>query len=146
MALPFVPVSGAHRWVRQTGRGGTPMKPPSFNLSASVVKLEDAIVTLSGPALAISGIIAGVDLLTAGSILKQLSWLALVWAITLLLSLDFNVLALGIRAHRVYTSADKSAWRKVSEIALLVALAAAISSVSIQMQSVVARVNAESGV
>jgi hypothetical protein len=118
----------------------------NISLSRAVTWFEESIVTLSGPALAISGIIAGVDLLTAGSILKQLSWLAIVWAITLLLSLDFNVLALGVRAHRVYTCASKSAWRKVGEIALVVAIAAAVSSVSIQMQSVVARVNAESGV
>jgi len=57
--------------------------------------LEDAIITLSGPALAISGIIAGVDLLTGGHILQQSPALALAWAICLLLTLDFQVLALG---------------------------------------------------
>src|ERR1700730_1330466 len=103
------------------------------SLRTIVASLEDGIIVLSGPALAISGIIAGVDLVTGGNILKSISWLALVWAITLLLTLDFQVLALGVRAHRVYTSADKSTRRKVVEIAIAVLIAAAISFVSIQM-------------
>lgn len=107
-----------------------------------VAKLEDAIITISGPALAISGIIAGVDLVTGGNILRSLWWLSLVWAITLLLTLDFQVLALGVRAHRVYSS-NKDGWRKFFEIALSFFIAAAISYVSIQMQSIIARVNAE---
>jgi hypothetical protein len=67
-----------------------------------------------------------------------------VWAITLLLTLDFQVLALGVRAHRVYSS-GKHAGQKVVEILLVVLIAAAISFVSIQMQSIIARVNAEAG-
>ena len=34
------------------------------SLRKAVYALEDAVITLSGPALAVSGIIAGVDLLT----------------------------------------------------------------------------------
>src|SRR5438270_5642385 len=110
------------------------------NLKQSVNWLEDAIITLSGPALAISGIIAGVDLLTGGNILKQIWWLSLAWAICLLLTLDFQVLSLGARSHKVYLS-DKSTKRKIGEIVIAVAIAAAISYVSIQMQSIIARSN-----
>jgi hypothetical protein len=117
-------------------------KAPS--LKHAVATLEDGIIVLSGPALAISGIIAGVDLVTGGNVLKSISWLGLVWAITLLLTLDFQVLALGVRAHRVYSS-GKPAGQKVVEILLVVLIAAAISFVSIQMQSIIARVNAEVG-
>ena len=116
----------------------------TLSLKRAVAKLEDGIIVLSGPALAISGIIAGVDLVTGGNVLKSVSWLGLVWAITLLLTLDFQVLALGVRAHRVYTS-EKPIRQKVVEILLVVLIAAAISFVSIQMQSVIARVNAEMG-
>jgi hypothetical protein len=119
-----------------------PWKAPS--LKHAVASLEDGIIVLSGPALAISGIIAGVDLVTGGNVLKSISWLGLVWAITLLLTLDFQVLALGVRAHRVYSS-GKRAGQKVVEILLVVLIAAAISFVSIQMQSIIARVNAEAG-
>jgi transposase len=114
------------------------------SLKHAVATLEDGIIVLSGPALAISGIIAGVDLVTGGNVLKSISWLGLVWAITLLLTLDFQVLALGVRAHRVYSS-GKHAGQKVVEILLVVLIAAAISFVSIQMQSIIARVNAEAG-
>jgi hypothetical protein len=114
------------------------------SLKHAVASLEDGIIVLSGPALAISGIIAGVDLVTGGNVLKSISWLGLVWAITLLLTLDFQVLALGVRAHRVYSS-GKHAGQKVVEILLVVLIAAAISFVSIQMQSIIARVNAEAG-
>jgi hypothetical protein len=117
-------------------------KAPS--LKHAIASLEDGIIVLSGPALAISGIIAGVDLVTSGNVLKSISWLGLVWAITLLLTLDFQVLALGVRAHRVYSS-GKHAGQKVVEILLVVLIAAAISFVSIQMQSIIARVNAEAG-
>ncbi len=73
------------------------MTLPKFSLKKSVAGLEDGIIVLSGPALAISGIIAGVDLVTGGNILKSMWWLSLVWAITLLLTLDFQVLCLGVR-------------------------------------------------
>jgi hypothetical protein len=112
-------------------------------LKTAVNRLEDGIITLSGPALAVSGIIAGVDLVTGGNILKTVGWLSMTWAICLLLTLDFQVLALGARAHKVYLS-DKGAWRKAGEITLAVLIAAAISYVSIQMQSIIARVNSES--
>src|SRR6266566_6964129 len=113
-----------------------------FSLRQTVSGLEDGIIVLSGPALAISGIIAGVDLVTGGNILKSRPEFTLAWAITLLLSLDFNILALGVRAHRVYGS-KKTAQQKAFEIILAVLIAAAISYVSIQMQSIIARVNAE---
>ena len=116
---------------------------PVFTLKTAVNRLEDGIITLSGPALAISGIIAGVDLVTGGNILKTVGWLSMTWAICLLLTLDFQVLALGARAHKVYLS-DKGTWRKAGEIALAVLIATTISSVSIQMQSIIARVNSES--
>jgi hypothetical protein len=94
---------------------------------------------LSGPAIAISGIIAGVDLLTGGTMFKDIQWLSLTWAICLLLTLDFNVLSLGAKAKRIYASSGKSGKRKVGEILLIILIAAAISSVSIQMQSIIAR-------
>src|SRR5438045_2507965 len=115
-------------------------KAPSLN--KAVHNLEDAIITVSGPALAISGIIAGVDLVTGGNMLRSISWLAMAWAICLLLTLDFQVLALGARAHRLYLSDSKKAWRKAFEIILAVGVAIAISYVSIQMQSIIARSNA----
>ncbi len=118
------------------------MNLSNFSLKKSVAGLEDGIIVLSGPALAISGIIAGVDLVTGGNILKSMWWLSLVWAITLLLTLDFQVLCLGVRSHRVCIS-DKSWQRKAFEIGLAMVIAAAISYVSVQMQSVIARVNAE---
>lgn len=111
-------------------------------LKIMVNKLEDGIITLSGPALAISGIIAGVDLVTGGNMLKSVGGLSMTWAICLLLTLDFQVLALGARAHRVYLS-TKDNKRKVFEIVLAVIVACAISYVSIQMQSIIARVNSE---
>src|SRR6266571_4017332 len=113
----------------------------NINLNSAVTLIEDSIITLGGPALAISGIIAGMDLLTGGSILKQASWLAYIWAIALLLCLDFQVLALGARAHQIYLS-DKTTTRKIGEIALSFIIPAAISFVSIQMQSTIAPVNA----
>src|SRR5579875_2387596 len=111
-----------------------------ITLKEGVNKLEDSIIVISGPALAISGIIAGVDLLTGGNALKQYGALALVWAICLLLTLDFQVLSLGVRTHRVYTS--QKAWGyKLIEITVMVLIAAAISYVSVQMQSIIARAN-----
>jgi hypothetical protein len=62
------------------------------------------------------------------------------------LTLDFQVLALGVRAHQVYGSPSKGRGQKALEILLVVVIAAAISYVSIQMQSVIARVNSEPGV
>ncbi len=114
----------------------------NFSLRQAVTGLEDGIIVLSGPALAISGIIAGVDLVTGGNILKSMPGFTLAWAITLLISLDFQVLALGVRGMRVYAS-DKGSARRCFEVGLIFAIAAGISLVSIQMQSIIARVNAE---
>jgi len=114
----------------------------TLSLKRAVAGLEDGIIVLSGPCLAVSGIVAGVDLVTGGNILRNQPGLTLAWAITLLLTLDFQVLCLGVRAHRVYGSAKPSR-QKVFEIVLAVLIAVAISYVSIQMQSIIARVNAE---
>ncbi len=111
-----------------------------FSLKKAINGLEDSIITICGPMLAISGIIAGVDQITGGQILRSVSWLALAWAICLLLPLDFQVLALGARAHRVYLS-TKDARRKGIEVALCLAIAGSISYVSVQMQSIIARLN-----
>ncbi len=108
-------------------------------LKTAVHRLEDAIITISGPALAISGILAGVDLVTGGNVFRM-SFLSLTWAICLLITLDFQVLALGARSHRVYLS-QKPTGRKVFEVVLAIVVAASISYVSIQMQSIIARVN-----
>src|SRR5258708_38097611 len=78
------------------GRGGREVMMKKLNippLNETIHALEDSIITLSGPALAISGIIAGVDLVTGGNMLKSVGWLALAWAICLLLTLGFQVLA-----------------------------------------------------
>jgi hypothetical protein len=113
----------------------------SFTLRALVNRLENAIITLSGPAIAISGIIAGIDLLTGGSMFKDTAWLSLTWAICLLLTLDFQVLVMGARARGVYRS-SKGGGRKFTEILVIILIAAAISSVSVQMQSIIARTQA----
>lgn len=120
----------------------TDLKWRQVSLRSAVYALEDAVITLSGPALAVSGIIAGVDLLTGGTMLKDVGWLSMAWAICLLLTLDFQVLALGARAHRIYLS-GKGLWRKAGEIVLAFLMAAGISSVSIQMQSIIAIMNSE---
>jgi hypothetical protein len=112
-----------------------------FSLKALVKKLENSIITLSGPAIAISGIIAGIDLLTGGTMFKSVAWLSLTWAICLLLTLDFQVLMLGAKAKRVYDS-NKNWKRKAGEIIIIVLIATAISSVSVQMQSIIARTQA----
>lgn len=56
------------------------LKP--IDLKHSVNRLEDAIITLSGPCLAVSGILAGVDLVTGGHMMQSVGWLSLAWAIT----------------------------------------------------------------
>lgn len=114
---------------------------PMPSLHSTVNKLENSIITISGPAIAISGIIAGVDLLTGGSMFRDIQWLSLTWAICLLITLDFNVLMLGARARRVYHG-NKVIGHKVAEIILITAIAGAISSVSVQMQSIIARTQA----
>ena len=112
----------------------------TLDLKTATHLLEDAIITLSGPALAVSGILAGVDLLTGGHAMIGLPWLTLTWAITLMLTLDFQVLTLGVRAKRIYLS-DTSKKRKAAEIVLTCLIAASIAFVSIQMQSIIARSN-----
>jgi hypothetical protein len=112
----------------------------SFSLSQAVVKLEDSIITLSGPALAISGIIAGVDIVTNNAIANMFNSLGIIWAICLLLSLDFQVLSLGCRAHRLYHTSGKHGVQKWAELALIFAIAAALAYVSLQMHSIFARV------
>ena len=112
-------------------------------LSKGVTRLENAIVTLSGPALATSGIIAGVDILTNNLIARYApgagAIAGLVWAICLMLTLDFQVLMLGVRARRIYASSKKGGWQKTGELALCVAIAAALGYVSLQMGSIFAR-------
>ena len=112
-------------------------------LSKGVTRLENAIVTLSGPALATSGIIAGVDILTNNLIARYApgagAIAGLVWAICLMLTLDFQVLMLGVRAKRIYTSSAKGGWQKLGELALCVAIAAALGYMSMQMGSIFAR-------
>jgi hypothetical protein len=109
-----------------------------WSLQGAVHWLEDSIVTLSGPAIAISGIVAGVDILTGGTLMRQQGWLSYVWAIALLITLDFQVLVLASRARRIYQG-NALLRRKVGEIILIVTVAAAISYVSVQMQSIMAR-------
>jgi len=113
---------------------------PQITLNGTVHSVEDGIITLSGPALAVSGIIAGIDLVTGGHVLQSQPVLTMAWAICLLLTLDFQVLALGARAHQVYIS-EKPWQRKAFEILLAILVAGAISYVSVQMQSIIARVN-----
>ncbi len=111
-------------------------------LSKGVTRLENAIVTLSGPALATSGIIAGVDILTNNLIARYApgagAIAGLVWAICLMLTLDFQVLMLGVRARRIYASRTKSGWQKFGELVLCVAIASALGYVSLQMGSIFA--------
>src|SRR5262245_52778219 len=92
--------------IRQTDRrapdrqtkptGDKEMKIPTLSLRSAATWLENTANTILGPALAISGIIAGVDLVTGGTILEQQGWLSMTWAICLLLALDFQVLMLGV--------------------------------------------------
>ncbi len=114
------------------------MRWKNGSLQAGVHRLEDSILVLSGPALAISGIIAGVDLLTGGHLLQEMAWLSMTWAICLALSLDFQVLTMGVKAQAIWRS-NKGGWQKAAEIALVVVIVAAISYVSIQMQSMISR-------
>ncbi len=114
-----------------------------YSLKRGAAALEDGIIVVSGPALAVSGILAGIDLLTGGHLLTQFPGLTLAWAITLMLALDFNVLILGVTARRAWAASNTNGWVKVGQIVLAVIVAGAISFVSIQMQSIIARVNAE---
>jgi hypothetical protein len=117
---------------------GHPVTAQRFTLRSLVNKLENGILTLSGPALAISGILAGIDLLTGGSLFKDIGWFSLTWAICLLLALDFQVLMLGTRAKRIYRG-NGEIGQKIIEMVVIIAIAAGISWVSVQMQSIIAR-------
>jgi hypothetical protein len=110
----------------------------NVDLKQAVNRLEDAIIVVSGPALAISGIIAGIDLVTGGNMLRDWPGLTLAWAICLLLTLDFQVLNLGVRARRLY--AQEKYW----EIVIITLVAGGIAYVSIQMQSIIAIANSAS--
>src|SRR5579859_7674990 len=110
------------------------------SLPQRVRKLEEAIITISGPALATSGIIAGIDILTNNIIAKYAPTVGaiagVVWAVCLMLTLDFQVLTLGVRAHRIYASQGKPRGQKIFEIFLACAIAAALAYVSLQMGSI----------
>src|SRR6266702_3472666 len=112
-------------------------------LKQYVRSLEENIITISGPALAISGVIAGIDVLTANIIKNYFpivgNILGVVWAICLMLTLDFQVLTLGVKASRVYRDAQKKFWQKALEMLLAVVFACAIGFVSVQMGTIFAQ-------
>jgi hypothetical protein len=125
------------RWIRTHTSGKGSMK--SFSLKRTVSSLEDSIITISGPALATSSVIAGIDIVTGGHLLSTLPWLTLAWAVTLLISLDFQILIMGVRARRLHTNGG----RIFPQITLVV-IAIAIGAVSAEMQAIVARASASS--
>jgi hypothetical protein len=111
-------------------------------LKESVKSLEDNIITISGPALAISGIIAGIDVLTSNVLKTYLpqasAILGVVWAICLMLTLDFQVLTLGVKSRHIYQS-EKPGKQKLIEMGLAIIVASAIAYVSVQMGTIFAR-------
>jgi hypothetical protein len=113
------------------------------SLKQHIRNLEDNIITISGPALAISGIIAGIDVLTANIIRANFpvvgDVLGVVWAVCLMLTLDFQVLTLGVKSSRVYRDRSKGWAQKGGEMVLAIAMASIISYVSVQMGTVFAR-------
>lgn len=105
---------------------------------------EDHIIVLSGPALATSGIIAGLDILT-NSIIKTSfpalgQAMGMIWAVCLMLTLDFQVLTLGVRVRNVWQGANNRhmAWN-VADTIVSVVIALALSFVSTQMGSIFAK-------
>lgn len=112
-------------------------------LKQAVRSLEENIITISGPALAISGVIAGIDVLTANIIRNYFpivgNVLGVVWAICLMLTLDFQVLTLGVKASRVYRDAKKKFLQKALEMLLAILFACAIGFVSVQMGTIFAQ-------
>ena len=52
---------------------------PVPSLKRAVARLEDGIIMLSGPALAISAMIAGVDLVIGGNVLQSVIRLVATW-------------------------------------------------------------------
>ncbi len=107
-----------------------------------VREIEQHIIVLSGPLLATSGIIAGLDVVTNNFIAHNApgigAVLGLIWAVCLMMTLDFQVLVLGVRARRVYIS-NKGAGKKALEMALAFAIALALGYVSLQMGSIFSR-------
>lgn len=112
-------------------------------LKQAVRSLEENIITISGPALAISGVIAGIDVLTSNIIRNYFPMvgnvLGVVWAVCLMLSLDFQVLTLGVKASRVYRDKQKKGKEKFWETLLCIVIAIAISYVSVQMGTIFAQ-------
>jgi hypothetical protein len=112
-------------------------------LKQAVRSLEENIITISGPALAISGVIAGIDVLTSNIIRTNFPMvgnvLGVVWAFCLMISLDFQVLTLGVKASRLYRDVNKKGWAKFGEVLLCVLFACAISYVSVQMGTIFAQ-------
>ena len=121
----------------------TPVQQQKSSLPQKVRQLEEAIITISGPALATSGIIAGIDILTNNIIARYAPAVGaiagVVWAVCLMLTLDFQVLTLGVRAHRIYSGSDKKGVQKFFEILLVCTIAAALAYVSLQMGSIFAK-------
>lgn len=112
------------------------------SLKQRVTSWEDHIIVLSGPSLAASGIIAGLDVLT-GSLIKTYfpvvsDAMGMIWAICLMLTLDFQVLTLGVRVRKIYQS-DKSGGAKFVQILLSLLIAAFLAYVSLQMASIFAK-------
>lgn len=120
-----------------------PLQGKKRTLKQHVRSLEENIITISGPALAISGVIAGIDVLTSNIIRTNFPMvgnvLGVVWAFCLMISLDFQVLTLGVKASRLYRDANKKGWAKFGEVLLCVLFACAISYVSVQMGTIFAQ-------
>ncbi len=112
------------------------------SLEQRVRTIEGYIITISGPALCISGVVAGLDVVTNNFIRNYAPQvgitLGVIWAVCLMISLDFQVLVLGVRARRVYIS-NKGNGKKAFEMALAFAIALALGYVSLQMGSIFSR-------
>ena len=112
-------------------------------LKQCVHALEENIITISGPALAISGVIAGIDVLTSNIIRENFPMvgnvLGVVWAFCLMISLDFQVLTLGVKASRIYRDTSKKEGQKFGEMLLCIIFACGISYVSVQMGTIFAQ-------
>lgn len=119
-----------------------PVQLPKTGLTYHVRRWEDHIIVLSGPALATSGIIAGLDILT-NSIIKTNApiigdIMGVIWAVCLMLTLDFQILTLGVRTQKIAAGpADKTS--KGWGIVLCIVLGLALSYVSLQMGAIFAK-------
>jgi len=124
-----------------------PIQLPGTGLTYHVRRWEDHIIVLSGPALATSGIIAGLDILT-NSIIKTNApivgdVMGVVWAVCLMLTLDFQILTLGVRVQKIAASpTDKTS--KFWSILLCIVLGLALSYVSLQMGAIFAKMLSDS--